>query len=51
MTNCAGAIILPSNRNVNKNIKISIGSKKKKTIMEIIKVYVTIYNSCTWDKN
>ncbi len=32
MTNCAGAIIRQSNRNVNRNIKMSISSKKKKTI-------------------
>ena len=32
MTNCAGAIIRQSNRNVNRNIKMSISkiSKKKK---------------------
>ena len=36
MTNCAGAIIRQSNRNVDKNIKCQ--KVVKKTIMEIIKV-------------
>ena len=55
MTNCAGAIIRQFFnqsfwRNVNKNIKMSISSKKKENYHGDHKSIVTIYNSCKWDK-
>ena len=53
MTNSAGAIIHQSNRNVDKNrikrdknIKMSISSKKKEKYHGDHKSIVTLYNSC-----
>ena len=45
MTNCAGAIIRQSNRNVDENIKMSI-SNKKENYHGYHKSIVAIYNSC-----
>ena len=50
MTNCAGAIIRQSNRNINIDIKCQWVIKIE-NYHGNYKSIVTIYNSCKWDTN